>query len=89
MRQATHTVIKAHFCEHITATRRKFKWTKRKMAEKLDMDDRSYSDIEKGEFACSAVTLVLYLVFVLQEEEQITFLLELRRLILKSWEEIA
>lgn len=89
MRQATHTVIKTHFCKHITATRRKFKWTKHKMAEKLDMDDRSYSDIEKGEFACSAVTLVLYLVFVLQEEEQITFLLELRRLILKSWEEIA
>ena len=89
MRQATHTVIKAYFSKHIVATRRKFKWTKHKMAETLDMDDRSYADIEKGESACSAVTLVLYLVFLLEEEEQIAFLLELRKLILKSWEEIA
>lgn len=89
MRQITHSVIKAHFCKHITLTRRKNKWTKRKMAEVLDMDDRSYAYIEKGESACSAATLILYLVFVLKEEEQIEFLCELRKQILKHWEEIA
>ncbi len=89
MRQITHSVIKAHFCKHIILTRHKYKWTKRKMAEVLDMDDRSYAYIEKGESACSAATLILYLVFVLKEEEQIEFLCELRKQILKHWEEIA
>ena len=87
MRQITHSVIKAHFCQHVARTRRKNKWTKRKMAEVLDMDDRSYAYIENGESACSAATLVLYLVFVLTEEDQIEFLLELRNQILKYWEE--
>ena len=89
MRQITHSVIKAHFCKHITLTRHKYKWTKRKMAEALDMDDRSYAYIENGESACSAATLVLYLVFVLKEEEaQVEFLCELRKLIVRHWEEI-
>ena len=88
MRQTTHSVIKAHFCKHIVITRHKYRWTKRKMAEALDMDDRSYAYIEKGESACSAATLVLYLVFVLKEEEQIVFLEELRSQIMQRWEEI-
>ena len=87
MRRITHSVLKTHFCKHVTRTRRQNKWTKRKMAETLDMDDRSYADIESGESACSAATLVLYLVFVLTEEDQIEFLLELRNQILKYWEE--
>ena len=88
MRHTTHSVIKAHFCKHIVVTRHKYRWTKRKMAEALDMDDRSNAYIEKGESSCSAATLVLYLVFVLQEEEQIDFLGELRNQIVRRWEEI-
>lgn len=88
MRQTTHSVIKAYFCKHIVITRHKYRWTKRKMAEALDMDDRSYAYIEKGESACSAATLVLYLVFILKEEEQIGFLEELRSQIMQRWEEI-
>ena len=88
MRQTTHSVIKALFCKHIVITRHKYRWTKRKMAEALDMDDRSYAYIEKGESACSAATLVLYLVFILKEEEQIGFLEELRSQIMQRWEEI-
>lgn len=86
MRQIAHTIIKANFCKHVTTTRRKHKWTKRKMAEALDMDDRSYAYIENGQFACSAVTIVLYIVFVLTEEERDEFLLELREKIQKLWE---
>lgn len=89
MRQTTYYVIKNHFCKHIIVTRHKYRWTKKKMAEALDMDDRSYAYIEKGEFACSAATLVLYLVFVLRDEgEQIDFLDDLRRLIIQRWEEL-
>lgn len=89
MRQTAHAVIKTHFCKHVATTRRKYKWTKRKMAEALDMDDRSYAYIENEDSSCSVVTFVLYLLFVLQEEDQLTFLSELRELIQKSWEEIA
>ena len=89
MRQITHSIIKAQFCKHIIVTRHRYQWTKHKMAEALDMDDRSYADIESGESACSATTLVLFLVLVLKEEgEQIEFLVELRKQILKHWEEI-
>ncbi|MCM1363777.1 MAG: helix-turn-helix domain-containing protein [Faecalibacterium sp.] len=34
-----------------------------KMAELLEMSERSYADIESGKSCCSAVTLVLYLIY--------------------------
>lgn len=70
MRKTAHTVIKEHLCKQITETRVKNKWTKKKMAEKLVMDDRSYADIEKGLSACSMVTLVMYVAFVLDGGDQ-------------------
>ena len=33
------------------------------MSEKLLMDYRSYSDIERGINSCSALTLILYLIY--------------------------
>ena len=89
MRQTVHAVIKTHLCKHISTTRAKNKWTKRKMAEELDMDDRSYADIEKGTSACSTVTFILYILFVLEEEKQNDLLRELREQILKTWGEVA
>lgn len=46
------------------------------MAEKLHMDDRSYSDLDTGKSCCSAVTLVLFLIYVCADAE--SFLKELR-----------
>lgn len=70
MRKTARTVIKEHLCKQISETRVKNKWTKKTMAEKLAMDDRSYSDIEKGVYACSMVTLVMYVAFVLDSKEE-------------------
>lgn len=89
MRRTVHTVIKTHLSKHIATTRAKNKWTKRKMSEELDMDDRSYADIENGTSACSAVTFILYILFVLEKEEQHDLLRELREQIVKNWGEVA
>lgn len=86
MRKTAHTVIKEHLCKQISATRVKNKWTKKKMAEKLAMDDRSYSDIEKGVSACSMVTLVMYVAFVLDgSEEKDDLFAILRKKIEEAW----
>ena len=56
------------------------------MAEKLAMDGRSYSDIENGRSACSAVTLVMYIVFVLEDGKQKEELFHiLRKNIEEAW----
>ena len=70
MRKTAHTVIKENLRNMISQTRVNNKWSKRKMAEKLAMDDRSYSDIEKGISACSAVTLIMFIIFVLEDSAQ-------------------
>ncbi len=89
MRQTVHMVIKSYLREQISITRFNNGWTKRKMSEELSMDERSYSYIEKGESACSAVTFILYLLFVLQEEERADFLRNLREEIVSNWEDVA
>ena len=89
MRKTVRTVIKTRLREHITRTRTQNKWTKHVMSEKLDMDDRSYADIENGTSACSAVTFILYLLFVLDDREQLELLRELREEIMKNWGSVA
>lgn len=85
MRKTARTVIKEHLCKQISETRVKNKWTKKKMAEKLAMDDRSYSDIEKGVYACSMVTLVMYVAFVLDSKEENELFSVLRKKIEEVW----
>lgn len=89
MRRTVHMVIKNYLRKQISITRSNRKWSKRKMSEELAMDERSYSYIEKGESACSAVTFILYLLFVLKEEERADFLHDLREEIVKNWEDVA
>ena len=47
------------------------------MAERLAMADRSYVEIDHGNFGCSAVTLALYLCYLCDDTD--AFLSELRR----------
>ena len=89
MRKTVRTVIKTRLREHIARTRTQNRWTKHVMSEKLDMDDRSYADIENGTSACSAVTFILYLLFVLDDREQLELLRELREEIMKNWGSVA
>lgn len=86
MRKTAHAVIKENLRSKIFQTRVKNKWTKRRMAEMLAMDDRSYSDIEKGISSCSVVTLVIFIAFVLEDSVQKEELFkELRESIEKAW----
>ncbi len=86
MRKTAHAVIKENLRSKIFQTRVKNKWTKRRMAEMLAMDDRSYSDIEKGISSCSVVTLVIFIAFVLEDTAQKEELFkELRESIEKAW----
>lgn len=87
MRKTAHTVIKENLRKQISETRVKNNWTKRKMAEMLAMDDRSYSDIEKGISACSTVTLIIFIIFVLEDSTQKDDLFEdLRKKLEAAWE---
>lgn len=86
MRKTAHIVIKEHLCKQISETRVKNKWTKKKMAEKLAMDDRSYADIEKGLSLCSAVTLIIYIIYVLEDNAQKVDLFDiLRKKLDEAW----
>ena len=86
MRKTAHAVIKENLRSKIFQTRVKNNWTKRRMAEMLAMDDRSYSDIEKGISSCSVVTLVIFIAFVLEDSVQKEELFkELRESIEKAW----
>ena len=86
MRKTAHAVIKENLRSKIFQTRVKNKWTKRRMAEMLAMDDRSYSDIENGISSCSVVTLVIFIAFVLEDSVQKEELFkELRESIEKAW----
>lgn len=87
MRKTAHAVIKENLRKQISEIRVKNKWTKRKMAEMLAMDDRSYSDIEKGISACSTVTLIIFIIFVLEDSTQKDALFEdLRKKLEAAWE---
>ncbi|MBR6507780.1 MAG: hypothetical protein IKT37_09305 [Clostridia bacterium] len=56
------------------------------MAEKLAMDDRSYADIEKGLSLCSAVTLIIYIIYVLEDNAQKVDLFDiLRKKLDEAW----
>ncbi len=72
MRQAVHTVIKKYLRKQISDTRFDKGWTKRTMSEKLAMDERSYSYIEKGESA--AVRSHLYYTFSLSYKKKRGFI---------------
>jgi len=76
MRKTYHEILKNHFHKSLTHTRGTLGLTQAEMAEKLAMDDRSYSDLDHGRACCSSVTLALYLTNVCSDPQE--FLEELR-----------
>lgn len=76
MRRTYHTILKERFHRRLWYERIRLDWTQAEMAEQLHMDERSYSDLDTGKSCCSAVTLVLFLVYVC--EDVALFLEELR-----------
>lgn len=83
MQNALHQIIKEYLCEQIKAFRAENGWSKKTMAEKLYMDTRSYSNLEKGNYACGTVTLISFLFTVLPADRRLILLDELQKLISK------
>ena len=64
MRKICHEELKKYFCDKLVQIRMIEGLTQAKMAKALLMDERSYIDLEHGKSGCSAVTLVLFLIYV-------------------------
>lgn len=65
MRKTYQDILKRCFCTQLSAlTRRENCMRKSEMASHLLMTERAYYDLERGKFCCSALTLVLYLIYL-------------------------
>lgn len=76
MRKTYRNILKHRFHASLTQTRTAKGLTQSEMAERLSMDDRSYIDLDHGKTCCSAVTLILFLLYLCDDVDQ--FLEELR-----------
>lgn len=70
MRKHYSKVLKEHFHKSLLQTRDFNGITQEEMAAKLCMSVRSYCSLENGESSCSALTLVLFLLFTCKNPDQ-------------------
>lgn len=56
-------VLKHYLHKQFKDTRKRLGLTQAKMAEKLEIDTRSYSDIDNGKSLCSTLTFILFLLY--------------------------
>ena len=63
MREHCKCVLKGFFHTYLVETRASLSLTQAKMAQRLAMDERSYTDLDHGKSLCSATTLVLFLLY--------------------------
>jgi len=57
--------------KHMLKTRKELGWTQAQMAEKLELDLRSYSNVENDKSLCSTMTLMLYLQYICPDANQL------------------
>ncbi|MCM1544917.1 MAG: helix-turn-helix domain-containing protein [Ruminococcus sp.] len=87
MRKVYEEILKTTFRETVVLKRSQLHFTQAKMAELLEMSERSYSDLENGLFCCSAVTLMLYLTYCCDDVQR--FVDEMKRKIERAVEDVA
>lgn len=63
MKSACKYAFRTFMMKKLSDARTEKHLTQAKFAEQLMLDTRSYAAIEKGEYGCCALTLILYLVF--------------------------
>ena len=68
--------LKTIFNKHLIKEKTEKGYTHAKMAELLDMDDRSYIDLDHGKNGCSALTLVRFMIYCCRDRD--AFLEEVR-----------
>ena len=67
MRTRYEQMLKALFRHHLRRERERLGITRVAMARRLRMAERSYLDLEYGNYSCSALTLMLYLAFICED----------------------
>ena len=73
MRHQLEEILKEELRKLAITTRDELQLTQREMAERLEMSESSYSDIETGKIDCCS-TLTAILLLYMQEEERTIFL---------------
>ncbi|MBE7032941.1 MAG: hypothetical protein E7406_01790 [Ruminococcaceae bacterium] len=76
MRPYYSKILKELFYQNIIYTRAKLGLTQEQMAETLEMDVRSFMNLDHGKNGCSALTLSLYLIYFCEDVPK--FLSELK-----------
>lgn len=87
MRNLYTGILKDTFRIELMKFRTERNLTQARMSERIEMSERSYADIESGKSCCSAVTLVLYLVYCCDDVDG--FLSKLKERMEKVNEDVA
>lgn len=82
MKEIYTKIFKQYFRSYLLQTRNTLSLTQSQMAEKLNISNRAYANLENGQFCCSAMTLVFFL--LLYPDNYNAFLEDLR----KEFEEV-
>lgn len=70
MRKTYQKALQYYFRSTILLRREDLHLTQSQMAEQLCMDERSYSDLDRGKSCCSAVTLALFIAFLCEDVQK-------------------
>lgn len=70
MRKFCEDLLKEFFHQHLIRTREKLAWTQAEMAKILEMDERSFIELDHGNSGCSGLTLALYLSYCCDDPMQ-------------------
>ena len=64
MRNHYKQVLKVYFHDKVFRARVELNISQEEMAHRLGLSCRSYVDLDHGEVCCSAVTLVMFLIYI-------------------------
>lgn len=71
MKSIYYSMLRSMIAKHMLKTRKELGWTQAQMAEKLELDLRSYSNVENDKSLCSTMTLMLYLQYICPDANQL------------------
>ncbi len=71
MKSIYYSMLRSLLANHMRKTRKDLGWTQSQMAEKLELDLRSYSNVENDKSLCSTMTLMLYLLYICPDANQL------------------
>ena len=71
MKSIYYSMLRSMIAKHMLKTRKELGWTQAQMAEKLELDLRSYSNVENDQSLCSTMTLMLYLQYICPDANQL------------------